>query len=54
MYKCPKCSHWMQFRYQYGIPYWICTQCGYSPKLNYDNKTEVVNRDSQRTDTGTR
>ena len=54
MYKCPKCGHWMQWRYQYGQAYWICNQCGYYPQVTYDNKTEVVNRDSQRTDTGTR
>ena len=39
MYKCPKCGHWMQWRYQYGQAYWICNQCGYYPEAACSNNT---------------
>ena len=40
MYKCPKCDNWMQWRYQYGQAYWICTQCGYYPEVTYSTNTK--------------
>lgn len=40
MYKCPKCDHWMQWRYQYGQAYWICNHCGYYPEVTYSNSTK--------------
>lgn len=45
MYKCPKCGNWMQWCYQYGQAYWICTQCGYYPQVTYSNSTKgaVIN-----------
>ena len=39
MYKCPKCDHWMQYRYHYGQAYWICNQCGYYPGAIYSKTT---------------
>lgn len=34
-YKCKKCGAWMQWRYNYGQSYWICSQCGYSPEFDH-------------------
>lgn len=56
MYKCPKCGNFMQWRAPmvYGVNYWICSQCGYSPQTILTNTTKEYTYEEPkvRADTG--
>lgn len=56
MYKCPKCGNFMQWRAPmvYGVNYWICSQCGYSPQTTLTDTTKEYRYEEQkvRSDTG--